>query len=243
LQRLADYLDGPDSVVSKYTPSTLSRSAVIDVVTIRSSPFPHSFLSLFSRLTLSARTDSADRTKLELYDFPQPSIFQPHNYKRIYADNPSCSSPSFSSPPLPKSSSRCFFPFADHRGDGKAYEAYGISKEEGAIVVVRPDQCALLFPSASLSSRVLAHLACSSPPLSRSVILYSLPCFLHLLPSPNSRRRSHHLPLRLLHPRHLLLSIPPPRLRRWLPRFRNQEGPPARLDERREAGGREDFGS
>jgi hypothetical protein len=56
LQRLADYLDGPDSVVTKYTPSNLSRSAVIDVVTIRSSPSPHSFLSLFSRLTLSNAT-------------------------------------------------------------------------------------------------------------------------------------------------------------------------------------------
>ncbi|BGP34603.1 hypothetical protein JCM10296v2_006425 [Rhodotorula toruloides] len=95
LQKLADYLDSPESVVSKYTPSDLPRWAVIDPVTIH----------------------CAERTEVELYDFPQPSIFHPHNYKRIYCDGPSY-----------------------HRGDGKAYEAYGISKEEGAIVVVRPDQ-------------------------------------------------------------------------------------------------------
>ncbi|BGP34602.1 hypothetical protein JCM10296v2_006424 [Rhodotorula toruloides] len=95
LQKLADYLDSPESVVSKYTPSDLPRWAVIDPVTIH----------------------CAERTEVELYDFPQPSIFHPHNYKRIYCDGPSY-----------------------HRGDGKAYETYGISKEEGAIVVVRPDQ-------------------------------------------------------------------------------------------------------
>lgn len=90
LQQLADYLDGAESVVSKYTPSSLSRSAVIDVVTIRSFLLP---LVRLSSLTFSFRiVDSADRTKLELYDFPQPSIFQPHNYKRIYTDNPSCPS-------------------------------------------------------------------------------------------------------------------------------------------------------
>ncbi|GAA5961789.1 hypothetical protein JCM3765_004073 [Sporobolomyces pararoseus] len=95
LKRLANYLDGPDSPVSKYTPGKLPRWSVIDPITIHSSP----------------------RTSLELYDFPQPSIFHPHNYKRIYVDEPSY-----------------------HRGDGKAYETYGISKETGAIVVVRPDQ-------------------------------------------------------------------------------------------------------
>ncbi|KAJ8292420.1 Phenol hydroxylase [Rhodotorula toruloides] len=95
LQKLADYLDSPESVVSKYTPGDLPRWAVIDPVTVH----------------------CAERTAVELYDFPQPSIFQPHNYKRIYCDGPS-----------------------HHRGDGKAYETYGISKEEGAIVVVRPDQ-------------------------------------------------------------------------------------------------------
>ncbi|GAA6061800.1 hypothetical protein JCM10212_004856 [Sporobolomyces blumeae] len=95
LERLAAYLDGPDSPVSKYTPSTLPRWAVIDAVTIHSSP----------------------RTSVELYDLPQPSIFLPHNYKRVYVDEPSY-----------------------HRGDGKAYDTYGIDKEEGAIVVVRPDQ-------------------------------------------------------------------------------------------------------
>ncbi|GAA5913952.1 uncharacterized protein JCM6883_000131 [Sporobolomyces salmoneus] len=95
LQRLATYLDGPDSPVSKYTPSTLPRWSVIDPITIHSSP----------------------RTAVELYDLPQPSIFHPHNYKRVYVDEPSY-----------------------HRGDGKAYETYGISKEAGAIVVVRPDQ-------------------------------------------------------------------------------------------------------
>lgn len=35
--------------------------------------------------------------------------------------------------------------FVDHRGHGKAYEAYGISPEAGAIVVVRPDQCGSSF--------------------------------------------------------------------------------------------------
>ncbi|GAA5910203.1 hypothetical protein JCM6882_001771 [Rhodosporidiobolus microsporus] len=95
LQNLADYLDGPESVVSKYTPSNLPRWSIIDPVTIH----------------------CAERTAVELYDLPQPSIFHPHNYKRVYCDGPSY-----------------------HRGDGKAYEAYGVSKEEGAIVVVRPDQ-------------------------------------------------------------------------------------------------------
>ncbi|GAA6050393.1 hypothetical protein JCM3770_004015 [Rhodotorula araucariae] len=95
LKKLADYLDGPESVVSKYTPSHLPRWSIIDPVTVHCAP----------------------RTEIELYDFPQPSIFHPHNYKRIYVDEPSY-----------------------HRGDGKAYETYGISKEEGAIVVVRPDQ-------------------------------------------------------------------------------------------------------
>lgn len=100
LKRLAAYLDGPESVVSKYTPAGWERWSVIDVITIHSS----------------------DRLALELYDFPQPSIFPPHNYKKIYADGPSY-----------------------HRGDGKAYEAYGISKDEGAIVVVRPDQYVALI--------------------------------------------------------------------------------------------------
>ncbi|KAI5479586.1 phenol 2-monooxygenase [Pseudohyphozyma bogoriensis] len=95
LRKLAEYLDGPESVVSKYTPFGSERWSVIDVITIHSSP----------------------RTDVELYDFPQPSIFPPHNYKKIYVDGPSY-----------------------HRGDGKAYEAYGISKEIGALVVVRPDQ-------------------------------------------------------------------------------------------------------
>ncbi|GAA5972399.1 hypothetical protein JCM11641_001825 [Rhodosporidiobolus odoratus] len=95
LQKLADYFDSPDSVISKYTPASLSRWSVIDAITIH----------------------CAERTSLELYDLPQPSIFHPHNYKRVYCDGPSY-----------------------YRGDGKAYEAYGISKEEGAIVVVRPDQ-------------------------------------------------------------------------------------------------------
>ncbi|GAA5915782.1 uncharacterized protein JCM6883_001928 [Sporobolomyces salmoneus] len=45
------------------------------------------------------------------------STLNPHNYKRVYVIEPSY-----------------------HRGDGKAYETYGISKEAGAIVVVRPDQ-------------------------------------------------------------------------------------------------------
>ncbi|TKA50056.1 hypothetical protein B0A53_06488, partial [Rhodotorula sp. CCFEE 5036] len=100
LRRLNVYLDGPESVVSKYTPPDGKRWDVVDVITVH----------------------CAERTSLELYDFPQPSIFHPHNYDRIYVDGPS-----------------------HYHGDGKAYEAYGISKEEGAIVVVRPDQCETLL--------------------------------------------------------------------------------------------------
>ncbi|BGP57620.1 hypothetical protein JCM8202v2_005264 [Rhodotorula sphaerocarpa] len=95
LRKLADYLDSPESIVSKYTPPDRKRWDVVSVVTIHCAP----------------------RTALELYDFPQPSIFHPHQYDRIYADDASY-----------------------YDGHGKAYEIYGISKEEGAIVVVRPDQ-------------------------------------------------------------------------------------------------------
>jgi phenol 2-monooxygenase (NADPH) len=35
LRTLADYLDGPNSVVSKYTPSYRPRDSVVDVITIR----------------------------------------------------------------------------------------------------------------------------------------------------------------------------------------------------------------
>ncbi|GAA6022017.1 hypothetical protein JCM10207_002409 [Rhodosporidiobolus poonsookiae] len=114
LQKLADYLDGPESVVSKYTPGDLRRDSVISVVTIH----------------------AANRTDVELYDFPQPSIFHPHNYKIIYVDGPS-----------------------HHRGDGKAYEAYGISKDEGALVVVRPDQYVGLVTSLDDTSALDAYFA------------------------------------------------------------------------------------
>lgn len=40
LAKLADYLDGPDSVVSKYTPAHLPRWSVVDPITIRAS-LPH----------------------------------------------------------------------------------------------------------------------------------------------------------------------------------------------------------
>lgn len=40
LAKLAEYLDGPASVVSKYTPSDLPRWSIIDPITIRSSPAP-----------------------------------------------------------------------------------------------------------------------------------------------------------------------------------------------------------
>ncbi|KAK4048986.1 hypothetical protein OIO90_005621 [Microbotryomycetes sp. JL221] len=99
LKRLAAYLDGPDSVVSKYTPSHLHRASVVDVITIHAS----------------------DRYAVELFDFPAPSIWPAHDphlaYKKIYVDGPSY-----------------------HRGDGHAYEAYGINPDEGCIVIVRPDQ-------------------------------------------------------------------------------------------------------
>ncbi|GAA6033167.1 hypothetical protein JCM8097_002978 [Rhodosporidiobolus ruineniae] len=114
LRKLGDYLDGPDSVVSKYTPADGPRWAVIDPVTIH----------------------CAERTEVELYDLPQPSIFHPHNYKRVYCDGPSY-----------------------HRGDGKAYEKYGISKEEGAIVVVRPDQYVGLVVSLEDTAALDAYFA------------------------------------------------------------------------------------
>ncbi|POY76369.1 hypothetical protein BMF94_0566 [Rhodotorula taiwanensis] len=100
LRKLSAYLDSPESVVSKYTPSSRKRWDIIDVVTIH----------------------CAERTAVELYDFPQPSIFHPHKYDSVFVDGPS-----------------------HYHGDGKAYEAYGISKEEGAIVVVRPDQYVALI--------------------------------------------------------------------------------------------------
>jgi len=95
LKRFAGWLDSAESPVSRYTPRNRSRDSVVDVVTIHSSP----------------------RTSVELYDFPQPSIFPPHNYKKVYCDEPSY-----------------------HRGDGKAYETYGIDKTVGAVIIVRPDQ-------------------------------------------------------------------------------------------------------
>lgn len=89
----------------------------------------------------SQLTDSSDRLSVELYDFPQPSIFpsnDPHTaYKKVYVDGPSCELMDSS---LGAERARADTFAADHRGDGKAYEAYGISKEQGAIVVVRPDQ-------------------------------------------------------------------------------------------------------
>lgn len=128
LRKLAAYLDSPTSVVSKYTPKGRSRHSVIDVITIRTpsltAPLPHLPPSPAptdpSAPPPLAPTDSSDRHALELFDFPQPSIFPAHDpraaYKKIYCDGPSY-----------------------HRGDGRAYEAFGISKEEGAVVVVRPD--------------------------------------------------------------------------------------------------------
>ncbi|KAJ9115387.1 hypothetical protein QFC22_005142 [Naganishia vaughanmartiniae] len=96
LKTLAAYLDRPDTFLSKYTPrSSKGRDEIIDVVTVHSSP----------------------RDKVELYDFPQPSIFLPHNYRKIFVDDESY-----------------------HLGHGHAYEAYGIDKSVGAVVVVRPDQ-------------------------------------------------------------------------------------------------------
>ncbi len=40
----------------------------------------------------------------------------------------------------------------DHRGDGKCYETYGIDKNVGAVVIVRPDQCE--FPPRSESTSI-----------------------------------------------------------------------------------------
>lgn len=148
LNRTATYLDGPESPVSKYTPSNLPRWSVIDPVTIREC---RTLLAFYSRLPTNfrfLRLDSSPRTSVELYDLPQPSIFHPHNYKRVYVDEPSCESLSLivsTFHALVKCSRMPLIgalPFpTDHRGDGKAYETYGIDKEVGAIVVVRPDQC------------------------------------------------------------------------------------------------------
>ena len=38
LRRLAAYLDGPESIISRYTPDNLPRDSVVDVLTIRT-PF------------------------------------------------------------------------------------------------------------------------------------------------------------------------------------------------------------
>lgn len=38
LKKLATYLDGPESIVSKYTPASQDRWSVIDVITIRELP-------------------------------------------------------------------------------------------------------------------------------------------------------------------------------------------------------------
>ncbi|KAM0791829.1 hypothetical protein ACM66B_004088 [Microbotryomycetes sp. NB124-2] len=106
LKRLADYLDGPESVVSKYTPRNRHRASVIDVITIHAS----------------------ERYDVELFEFPAPSIWPAHDphlaYKKIYVDGPS-----------------------HHRGHGHAYEAYGIDPDQGAIVVVRPDQYVSMITS------------------------------------------------------------------------------------------------
>ncbi|KAJ9116764.1 hypothetical protein QFC24_006655 [Naganishia onofrii] len=99
LKTLAAYLDRPDTFLSKYTPrSSKGRDEIIDIVTIR-------------------EYHSSPRGNLQLYDFPQPSIFLPHNYQKIFVDDESY-----------------------HMGHGHAYDAYGIDKAVGAVVVVRPDQ-------------------------------------------------------------------------------------------------------
>lgn len=97
LKKLATYLDGPESIVSKYTPATADRASVVDVITIRAFP-PRSSRA---HLTLLLLIDSSPRLDLGLYDFPQPSIFPPHNYKKIYADGPSCASIAGMSLPQP----------------------------------------------------------------------------------------------------------------------------------------------
>ncbi|KAK4046930.1 hypothetical protein OIV83_005721 [Microbotryomycetes sp. JL201] len=106
LQRLADYLDSSNSVVSKYTPRDRHRASVIDVITIHAS----------------------DRYDVELFEFPAPSIWPAHDphlaYKKVYVDGPS-----------------------HHRGHGHAYEAYGIDPDQGAIVIVRPDQYVAMVTS------------------------------------------------------------------------------------------------
>jgi phenol 2-monooxygenase len=59
---------------------------------------------------------SNTREQLDMQDFPAPSLYPPYGYDAIYADAPTY-----------------------HSGHGLAYDKYGIDKNHGAIVVVRPD--------------------------------------------------------------------------------------------------------
>ena len=95
LQKLAQRLDDDEGPISSHTSKDKNRDAIIDVKTIH----------------------CGSRHNVEVYDFPQPTIFPPNTYNKIYADD-----------------------FSYHAGHGDAYKNYGIDKEEGAIVVVRPDQ-------------------------------------------------------------------------------------------------------
>lgn len=162
LQKLASYLDGAESVVSKYTPASRPRSSVIDVITIREFRVCACGEASRGADLFWAATDSSDRHAVPLYDFPQPSIFpsnDPHTaYKKVYVDGPCCEvslgAATSTCPLTPRARS------ADFNGDGKAYEKYGISKEEGAIVVVRPDQCTPRLsspPRAELTTPSRAH--------------------------------------------------------------------------------------
>ncbi|TIB04248.1 hypothetical protein E3P96_01660 [Wallemia ichthyophaga] len=94
LQTIAQRLDSDDGVVSKYTPKDRQRDGVIDVKTVH----------------------CGGRTNIEVHEFPQPTIYPPGTYNKLYVDDVSY-----------------------HAGHGEAYKNYDISKEDGAVVVVRPD--------------------------------------------------------------------------------------------------------
>lgn len=94
LETIAQRLDSDDGVVSKHTPKNRERDSIIDIKTIH----------------------CGSRVNVEVHDFPQPTVYPPGTYNKLYVDDVSY-----------------------HAGHGEAYKNYGISEEAGAVVVVRPD--------------------------------------------------------------------------------------------------------
>jgi phenol 2-monooxygenase len=61
LDRLAAYLDSPESVISRYTPASRKRDFAIDVITIHSN----------------------SREEIEMHDFPAPALYPKYNYDKV----------------------------------------------------------------------------------------------------------------------------------------------------------------